>query len=514
MQCYFFQLKLYASWSNANPRIDNTYQAKAYNVNTLEDDLYNDPIFNNANQPVLLYVFQWLFPLLTMGILLVYGYCSYKDRRVQKYINNPNNWATITAHAIICFIFILYVFALDIAAVIFQTRNMTTTAYYNKYNFLHYYALSMFFYDFLAIIMLLMLVIVLLIAHHNRREKRVFLSLVAAGIFPGLLCLASHAQYIIIAWVLDLIHATSIGIYYAIFYVLHLVVLKQTYKGIDDSDNPPLRYKNNPPVNFNYKAMGVAFAVGCLTVSYQVLITVFVVYIPINYSVEDTPSRLSTIIHGVGALFLGLIVYKVIVDPRGTNGLLSTISGAIRKRMKAKFDAKQSSETEWARLDDEEKLTEVLYHVFNMQQLPQQPVKQLQQLVNLVEEQVQQTKKQVQLARQKAEQQPNQMQQVRQLVHQAEQQVQQVCERLLQLRLLQQQIQQVQGLQQELQQLQPPQQQVQRLQQQLQQQVEQMRQQVEQQLCQEVEQQMQQQVEQVQKTQQQVEQVMKRVYNR
>ena len=58
--------------------------------------------------------------------------------------------------------------------------------------------------------------------------------------------------------------------------------------------------------------------VGILTVSFQVLITVFVVYIPINHSVEDTPSRLSTIVHGVGALFIGLIAWKVIVDPRGT----------------------------------------------------------------------------------------------------------------------------------------------------------------------------------------------------
>ena len=47
------------------------------------------------------------------------------------------------------------------------------------------------------------------------------------------------------------------------------------------------------------------------------LITVFVVYIPINHSVEDTPNRLFIIIQGVGAVFLGLIAYRVIVDPKG-----------------------------------------------------------------------------------------------------------------------------------------------------------------------------------------------------
>ena len=287
---------------------------------------------------MLLYVFQIIFPILTVTIILWYSCCLHWSikNEYDEYTKNVNNWATLTAHAIICLFFILYVLALDIAVLSFRNHDKTTTAYYNTdhNDRLYFYTVPMLIWDVIATVtIILMLFRVLACCKETstnktsswvrcvkwfckNEDKRTLQSLAAAGVVPGLLCLASHAHYIIIAWVSDPIYATSIGIYYAIFYVLHLVVLKQTYKGIDDHDRDSLP-QDNPPVNFNYKAMGVAFLVGCLTVSYQVLITVFVVYIPINHSVEDTPNRLSTIIQGVGAVFLGLIAYRVIVDPKG-----------------------------------------------------------------------------------------------------------------------------------------------------------------------------------------------------
>ena len=60
-------------------------------------------------------------------------------------------------------------------------------------------------------------------------DKHTFLFLKLAGVVP-LLVLASHAHYIIIAWITDPIYATGVGINYAIFYVIHLVALKQSCK--------------------------------------------------------------------------------------------------------------------------------------------------------------------------------------------------------------------------------------------------------------------------------------------
>ena len=67
---YFLQLKLFASSKN-NPKIDDSYEAKAFNQNTLDRD--NDPTYNKAEPLVLLYVFQIIFPIPTVTIILWYA---------------------------------------------------------------------------------------------------------------------------------------------------------------------------------------------------------------------------------------------------------------------------------------------------------------------------------------------------------------------------------------------------------------------------------------------------------
>ena len=105
--------------------------------------------------------------------------------------------------------------------------------------------------------------------------------------------------------------------------------------------------------------------------SFQVLVTAFFVYIPINHSIEDTPSALLTIIHSISAVFLGLIAWKVIVDPRGKVGTLSIISGALRKAIKEKsHKCKLHNDQKWAKFNDEEKLAEVLHHVMAQEEDP------------------------------------------------------------------------------------------------------------------------------------------------
>ena len=94
-------------------------------------------------------------------------------------------------------------------------------------------------------------------------------------------------------------------------------------------------------------------------------VTAFFVYIPINYSIEDTSSKLLTIIQGVVVLIVGLIAWKVIVDPRGKEPL-AIISGALRKLIEKKDSKREIKSDQWVRFDDEEKLTEVLHHVIEL----------------------------------------------------------------------------------------------------------------------------------------------------
>ena len=195
------------------------------------------------------------------------------------------------------------------------------TAYYKtqKNDLLFFYTVPLFLWDLIALAIFIVLSVRMVrlrkyLESFELNDKDMFVLLATAGTVPELLSLASHAHYIIIAWVLDPIYATGIGIYYAIFYVVYLVVLKQTFKAAYEA------------FSLNV-ALGAMFAVYVVTVIFQVLVTVFVVYIPINNAIENTPTRLSTIIQGVATLFLGLIAYKIIIDPRET----STVKGAIQK---------------------------------------------------------------------------------------------------------------------------------------------------------------------------------------
>ena len=81
-------------------------------------------------------------------------------------------------------------------------------------------------------------------------------------------------------------------------------------------------------------------AVWLVSLSLQVLVTVFFVYIPINNSIEDTPSKLLTIIQGIIVLILGLIAALAL-------GALAIISGALRKVIQKDFKHEQMGDPEW-----------------------------------------------------------------------------------------------------------------------------------------------------------------------
>ena len=105
--------------------------------------------------------------------------------------------------------------------------------------------------------------------------------------------------------------------------------------------------------------MCTAFGVLVIALCYQALITVFIVYVPINNAIENTPSRLFIAIQSVGALLLGLLAYKIIVGKES----LSMIIGAIRNVIKMPPNFYKES-TPWNELGNEEKFAEVLHHVF------------------------------------------------------------------------------------------------------------------------------------------------------
>ena len=141
---------------------------------------------------------------------------------MKKVSKNLNSFATTAAHAVISLVFVLYVFVLDICAV--SVRNETPEYYSDMYNKLLFnYPGVLLFWDMIALYISFILVISLIAARCC--NKNTFPLLLAAGMVP-LLCFASHAHYIIIAWITDPFYATSVGIYYGVCYIIHLFLFK------------------------------------------------------------------------------------------------------------------------------------------------------------------------------------------------------------------------------------------------------------------------------------------------
>ena len=389
-----------------------------------------------------------LFPPITIVLTVVYICSSYYSAKTyaEKHTKCSSSWATVTAHAVISLAFTVYVVILDIAALVF--RKAAPDYYTASFNgpLFHYPGLLL-LWDGIALTTISVVMIMVCCCRKLEltclKEKVsemefVFLLLFSAGVVP-LLCLASHAHYIFIAAITDPFYATGIAIYYGIFYYLHHSILMQTYEGVDhcvpndhhtsvqrvdyhivkqataqpDNQPAPLEQVNNDKstlvdrdvqqdtvqpddkctlheyaANFNYKAMIPVFLVFFVTICYQILITMFYIFIPINHSVENVPSRLFLILQVASALLVSLLAYKIAFGLRDTPSL-SAMSSAIRNfllqsnKLKKDKHCNVYNKKNWDTLDEEKKFTFLLlslYDSMNIEaKLQQQPLERVQQ---------------------------------------------------------------------------------------------------------------------------------------
>ena len=374
-------------------------------METLNRELYTDITFFDVRHPDLLYCFQMLFPPFTIVLLVVYGCSSYYSVKayVEKHTRCYSSWATATAHAIISLAFTVFVVILDILALIF--RKAAPDYYTESFHapLFHYPGLTLFWDGFaLTTIMTVMIMVMTIwgccqdnelscLKKKVNKKEIVFLLLLLAVVVP-LLCLASHAHYIFIAAITDPFYATGIGIYYGIFYYVHLSLLKRTYEGVDQlsqvqtTDQSTTLQQGDQHTDsedvapFNCKAMICVFVVFFVTVCYQILITTFYVFLPINHSVENVPSRIFLILQAASAILLSLLAYKIAFGLRETPSL-SAISSAIRNFLLKKKDENSNlrNKRNWDTLDEDKKLTHLLYELYESMINQATPVNQQQQ---------------------------------------------------------------------------------------------------------------------------------------
>lgn len=278
---------------------------------------------------------------------------------VKKQVKHKS-WATTTAYAIMCCNFLLYVFALDAVAVSYRDHLvMPTSEFYSSAddNLLYQYPLMLVVLDVIVILYIVVVAMIVTCMYKkgnfddeedNAGKTAFYLFLILFGIAP-LLCLASHAHYIAFAWTTDPVYSGAIGIYYGIIIFMQFFLLKQAYAN-----------------NCSKQRVCQMCSTWLAIIGFQVLITFFFVYIPIKHSIENTPTFLYAFISGTGVLLLLLIAYKVIHDPRGTLSVSGTMQNIFHK-IKNRNDVHGVGNDDWTKLDDEEKLAELLYRHFDIE---------------------------------------------------------------------------------------------------------------------------------------------------
>ena len=322
--------------------ITDRYQAKATSMNTVKESFY---YHDGRNIVAMIHVVQVFFPLVCSALILgFYGYYWKVVSSVEYEDIGPREWSTIAAYYLVSLYFTFFVFCLDCAAVHF---GRVKTEFITNIDNIKNLTIAPLIYDLLAVI----LIVAVLVISSERVYTKLpswcskcccsikswcskcccsswcskcccsswcsnvvytkwqLICLGLAG-FPPLLCIASHAHFIVIAWITAPNYAYGIGVFYTIllfvyfftFKVLYYIYARYGCRCCEQSEDQ----------EFSYIALILPIAIGVLLTGFFVMIACFVVLIPITESIEDASKEVSVIYQGIIFILTALLAYIVI----------------------------------------------------------------------------------------------------------------------------------------------------------------------------------------------------------
>ena len=242
------QLKLYVQKQAVLASIDNTYSAKAVNHDLLVDILKNNNKITNII--VSLQCVMIVFVVIIVMTVMIFQSCSHKWPKRLQQLSTVNKYlkkkqAAIIGVAIIGFLFILYIIALDSAALGKRDNplnpaviNDTTGIHFknhskdNPFTLLYEIPGIVLFFDLLGFLFSSIMIISSLFSmYFNANDDScqcnyTFLYLLLSTL--GFICsLVTHLPFIAIAYLNDAYHAGSIFIYYTIIVLISFALIEQ-----------------------------------------------------------------------------------------------------------------------------------------------------------------------------------------------------------------------------------------------------------------------------------------------
>ena len=125
------------------------------------------------------------------------------------------------------------------------------------------------------------------------------------------------------------------------------------------SDQHREGYTELPPVKCHTLSCGALIStlvIGLFPIGCIVMIACFFIYIPINNSIEDTPTKIYAIYQGIIAVLTALLAYIVVVKP-GSFSITRAVKKALNEINETKGNVIKEN---WNKISNDERLAGVL----------------------------------------------------------------------------------------------------------------------------------------------------------
>ena len=191
------------------------------------------------------------------------------------------------------------------------------------------------------------------------RSKRIALICVLI-VGSALLSLVSHFPSVLMAWATDPFYASRIVFFYGIIIFAYFLGFHYTYivssKTFSDMEKKlTKRLCFIVPTSLLMSFIAVSGVV--------VILTVYVISVPINNSIETATEGVTSIYNGAVVLIGGLVAYRIGWQYIGHS---FSVSGALENALKkVKYPSQGDKKAEWEMLTEEGKLTKIMQAVIN-----------------------------------------------------------------------------------------------------------------------------------------------------
>ena len=363
-------MKGYAQTQTATAAIDSTYMGKAVDGNSVE--ITDNDINGSVTKAIV--PAAYIVPFLVVSILLIlvlvamcyyYGYQSPDntlfDKPVKAIIKSKRLQANIIAALLLCSLTTVTIFCVDVVSLYKEAHNPNLPTYYPTMGYgLFWITLSLGIISMVCLICGIVFFIIVMAQNSLKDNWTRLLFFIAMQLCAGstILSLSFHFQNILMAWSNDPFYASKIAIFYGVFIFIYFIAFKYAY-------SVSLKLRKVKMKQASYDLSLLCLVIFTLTTTFVAVTgiiataTIFVVYIPVNNSIEESADGVRTIYNGAILFIGGIIAYNVGWFYFRTS---FSLEHALKKAMKGIKNTpfNPDSNNSWENLSEEGRMTEIM----------------------------------------------------------------------------------------------------------------------------------------------------------